>query len=179
MQITLYRHAEPEVSGDEIISGAKFALWVKKYNAAGIKKFDWPENKLDFVFSSNLPRSYETAKVFGKVVKQHVILREAEVPLFSFPPIKLPAKYWLFLARFLWFCGMQKDCESFSAMQQRVKNIVDKIEEIPQESEQLIIVGHGFINRFIKKELIKRNWLIKTDNRKNKYLGKIVISKQL
>ncbi len=113
------------------------------------------------------------------MVKQQAILREAEVPLFSFPPIKLPAKYWLFLARFLWLCGMQKDCESFSEMQQRVKNIVDKIEKISQESEQLTIVGHGFINRFIKKEFIKRNWLIKKNNCKNKYLGKIVISKQL
>ncbi len=37
MPVILYRHAEPEVSGDEIISGAKFALWVKKYNSAGIK----------------------------------------------------------------------------------------------------------------------------------------------
>ncbi len=114
MQITLYRHAEPEMSGDEIISGSEFPSWVQKYNDSGVKHFDCSEDKLDIVFLSNLLRSYETAKFFGKEVKQNSILREAEIPLLSFPSIKLPAKYWLFLARILWFCGVQKNCESFS-----------------------------------------------------------------
>jgi len=175
MKITLYRHAEPLVSDNDVISGRDFISWVNKYNESGIKYIEVPDKKEHLVYSSNLARSYETGKLLGKKVIQDSIFREAEIPLLSFPAIHLKAKYWLIIARLLWFLGVRKNCESFFGAKKRAKQIADKIESILQNSGRLVLVGHGFINIFIKKEFLKRNWSVSDKKYGNKYLKKLII----
>ena len=175
MPILLYRHAESIISGDEKIAGDEFIAWVQKYNASGIKIFKHLGEKEKTIYASTLPRSYETARILGDEVIQDPIFQEAGIPFFSFPPMYLPAKLWLALARLLWFCGAKRQCESFAEAKNRAETIADRLTEKLQRSEKLVVIGHGWINLFIQKEFRKRNWLISQDKHSSWHLGKIIM----
>ena len=161
------------VSGNEIISGRDFPLWVLRYNDSGIIKIAPQVIKEKIVLTSHLKRSMETGKLIGERIIPNPLFCEAEVPLIKFPGIKMRAKYWLALSRFLWLFGLKKKCESFKKAKQRVIQIVEKIESHLLENKRAVIVGHGFINRLIKKELIHRGWSLSQVEGGDRFLGKM------
>jgi len=175
MEIIIYRHAEPIVSSDEVISGRDFISWVQKYNESGIRISQLAVEKEELVHTSTLIRSYETGMLIGKEVIRNRLFREAEIPLLSFPAVHLKAKFWLFVARLLWLFGFRKNCESFKDAKKRAEEIVDKIELLGFDAKRMVLVGHGFINLLIKKEFIKRNCTVIQTNDKNDFLSKMII----
>lgn len=58
--------------------------------------------------------------------------------------------------------GHKTKCESYKEARQRTTKIVDKIELQLSESGKSVIVGHGFLNRMIKKELSHRGWFFQS-----------------
>lgn len=178
MKIILYRHAEPIVSVQEVIKGSAFILWVQRYNESGIKKGFSEKQHSEFVYSSTLPRSIETAETLGRNIVKEPMLREAEVPLITFPPLKLKANTWTAIARLLWLCGCAKDCESYKDTKKRVRLIVDKLEKLGKKQDEITIVGHGCINFFLRRECRKRGWRIKRDTaQQDSYLSRTILYK--
>lgn len=173
MQIIIYRHAEPIVSGNEIISGQEFALWVQRYNESGIFANECPGEKVDVVYTSDLKRSLETGKLIGNHVIQDSLFREAEVPLIRFPSMRLKAKVWLAISRSLWLLGLSTKCESFKEAKHRAKRIVERIELQLLKSKKIVIIGHGFINRLIKKELLQQGWFLEKAKAENRFLSRM------
>ncbi|MGD2029267.1 MAG: histidine phosphatase family protein [Desulfobacterales bacterium] len=173
MQIVIYRHAKPVVSWNEIISGRDFPSWVSRYNNSGIIKIELGMKKEKIVLTSNLKRSMETGKLIGEKIIPNSLFCEAEVPLIQFPTIRMRAKFWMALSRFLWLFGLKKNCESFKNAKKRVIRIIENIESHLLENQRVVIVGHGFINRLIKKKLIHRGWSLSRVEDDNKFLGKM------
>ena len=173
MEIILYRHAEPIVSGNEIISGQGFSLWVQKYNDSGIFANECPYEKEDVVYTSDLKRSLETGKLIGNHVIRDSLFREAEVPLVRFPSIRLKAKVWLAVSRSLWLAGLSTKCESYKEAKHRARRIVEKIELQLLEDKKIVIIGHGFLNRLIRKELLQHGWLLEKARAENGVLSKM------
>ena len=161
MEIILYRHAEPVVSNNEIISGHNFPQWVQRYNESGIFIREIKVEKEEVVYTSDLGRSIETGRLVGKKIVQNSLFREAEIPLIKFPAIRFKAKFWLFISRSLWLFGLKTKCESFKEAKQRAKQIVENIDLLLLENQRIVIVGHGFMNRLIKRELFHRRWFFK------------------
>ena len=62
MEIIIYRHEEPRVSSNEIISGHDFPLWVQRYNESGICINEFSGEKEVVVYTSDLARSLETGR---------------------------------------------------------------------------------------------------------------------
>jgi broad specificity phosphatase PhoE len=176
MEIILYRHAEPVVSNNEIIFGYDFPSWVQRYNASGIIAKDLSIEKEKLIYTSDLLRSIETGKLIGEKVIQDSLFREAEISLIKFPAIRLKAQYWLVISRCLWLLGFRKKCEPFHEARQRAKQIVDKIESLLLEHQRIVIIGHGFINRLIRTELLHRNWMLKESSDRYEFLGKMVFA---
>jgi len=172
MEIILYRHAEPVVSNNEIISGHNFPQWVQRYNESGIFIREIKVEKEEIVYTSDLVRSIETGRLIGKKIIQNPLFREAEIPLIKFPAIRFKAKFWLFISRSLWLFGLRTKCESFKEARQRTRKIVERIELQLLESGKIVIVGHGFINRMIKKELSHRGWVLQAKGA-NGFLSKM------
>lgn len=150
----------PRVSGNEIISGRDFALWVRRYNASGIRMCEDTRRKVPVVYTSDLARSIETGQLIGHKVIQNSLFREAGIPLIQFPAIQLKAQKWLLLSRAFWLLGLNIKCESLKAVKQRVGIIVERIEAILIEKRCVVIVGHGVINRLIKRALLRRGWTL-------------------
>ena len=173
MEIIIYRHAEPLVTGNEIIFGHDFPLWVLRYNESGIVKIAPKGKKEKIVFTSNLKRSIETGKHIGREIIQSPVFREAEVPLIKFPSIQINAKYWLSLSRVLWLLGLQTKCESFRSAKQRATQIVEKLSSKLSNHQRVVLVGHGFMNGLVKKELIHRDWSLTKIEGGNGFLAKM------
>ena len=178
MEIILYRHAEPTVSDKEKISGRDFPLWVQRYNESGIRTNDIVHTKEEVVYTSDLLRSIETGRLIGKKTIESSLIREAEIPLIRFPAIRLKAKFWLFISRSLWLFGLKTRCESLTEAKIRVKQAVDKFESLLSEDGRIVIVGHGFINRLIEKELLHRGWLLKQKKAGYGFLSKMTFESE-
>ena len=174
MQFLLYRHAEPVVSADEIISGRDFPLWIKRYNESDILPIDKSRPEEKIVYTSNLLRSIETGYAIGKKINVTSLLREAEIPLIQFPSKNLKAKVWLSIARVLWIAGVSKDCESFEEAKSRAGKVVHMFKTPVPNEQRIVAVGHGFMNRLIKKELIRRGWTLKHSSKDHSFLSRMI-----
>ena len=174
MELVLYRHAEPVVSADEIISGCDFPSWVQRYNESGILAFDKSSPKEKIVYTSNLPRSIETGYAIGKKINVTSLLREAEIPLIHFPAFNRKANTWLYIARILWLSGFNKNSESFSDAKKRAKQVVNMFERLSLNEQRIVAVGHGFLNRLIKKELLRRSWILKKSSDNHTFLSMMI-----
>ena len=172
-KITIYRHAKPVVSEDEIISGIDYPDWIRRYNDSGIILPKTTLPKENNVFTSKLKRSIETGKAISKKTEEVDLFNEAEIPLIHFPKFKMKAKIWIIISRILWIYGIHTRCESFKLTKKRVNSIIEFIDSYLKTNNEIIIVAHGFINHMIKKQLIKNGWKL-TFNEGHNYLNKVI-----
>lgn len=91
------------------------------------------------------------------------MFRETELPnpLTKLRKIKLEPSIWALILRCLWFCGYSRGCESLSEAKDRAKNASEILVEYAQEHISVVLVGHGFFNMFIAKELQKKGGKVK------------------
>ena len=172
-KIIIYRHAKPIVSQNEIISGKDYPNWVKRYNDSDIilPKKELP--KEDLVFTSKIKRSIKTGEAIGKKIKECELFNEAEVPLIRFPKFIKKAKFWIVISRVLWLYGVSIKCESYRKTKKRVNTAIEFIDSYLKTNDEIIIVGHGFINSMLKKQLLKNGWQLSLDEGHD-YLSKMI-----
>ncbi|MBN1906286.1 MAG: phosphoglycerate mutase family protein [Deltaproteobacteria bacterium] len=178
MEIIIYRHAEPTVSINEKIRGCDFPAGVKKYNESGIIAVKNMGHKEKVVYTSDLLRSMATGRLIGENIVTTPLLRETGIPLIKFQAVYLKANYWMIIARVLWLTGNKTGCESFSEAKARAKLAVNWFESLLSEKERIVVVGHGFINRLIKRELLRRGWLLNQPKVSHGYLSKMIFIKE-
>ena len=174
MKLIIYRHAEPAISADEKISGRDFPLWVQRYNESSIIPDNVSRQKEKIVYTSNLRRSIDTGYLIGEKINVTSLLREAEIPMIRFPSINMKADLWVFTARLFWLSGFNSSCESFSDAKKRAKQLVNMFKTIGLNEQKVIAVGHGFINRLIKKELLRCGWMLIESSGNQSFLDRMV-----
>ena len=165
MQITILRHGKPDFEWKRSIKGSDFIKIEKEYDSSGIIGIP-PENTLDLVgkhkciVCSDFPRSIQSAKALGaeSICLSSPIFREMNPPYFDNLPFKMPLKYWVIVLRGLWFLGLSKNTESISTAKKRAKRASEKLIKLANQYDSVLFVGHGFLNHYIAKELLKSNW---------------------
>lgn len=160
MELVLYRHGIPRLSGKNKLLGSDFSDWLEKYRIIDIEPIIWEKEKYPIVYSSTLERSISTATQIGKEIIEKEEICEAELPKLRFPKVRLRVKCWLVIARILWIFGCTNGCESQRKFKERVSGVADWLESI-SHYERLCLVGHGWFNRSLTKELKRRNWMLK------------------
>jgi broad specificity phosphatase PhoE len=114
------------------------------------------------IHTSSLPRSYATAQfLFDKNQAQfqvNSIFSEFDLPLFAVPLLKLPVKVWVFLFRILWFLGFHRESAPFDDEKQRAKAATGLLLNEHQDDTVSILIGHGWMNRYIKSYLKNTGW---------------------
>lgn len=175
MKIILVRHGEPDMA--EYTSGkdGTYGEWLKKYNASGIRQEMRPPEELlelidevDVLISSDLKRALDSARLLAgnKVIMQNPIFREFELPESKRKLPKFSPGIWSFIFRVLWFSGYSNKSENFTDAKKRIKLSADKLTDLAIKHSDVVLVGHGLMNRFIGAELKKQGW------RKGRYGGK-------
>lgn len=185
-EIILIRHAKVNLDTKGWMGYGKVVQLNEQYNIAPISKFEakqvlaeLPPIKTDTVYVSNLNRSIVTGwTLFGDsaVVLSSGFLDEFELNIVHLP-LRLPYKGWTSVSRALWLLGLnQKNNESFKEAKSRVLKIADFIEDRLNYNEQVVMVTHGFLNRYVARELKKRGWMDIQDHG-SKNLGATVLQK--
>lgn len=162
MKVGLVRHFEVEHQPSnnlKLMTPNQFKQWVRKYERSGIKDCLLNPDRViwEKCYSSDLPRAVKTAqKLFDGEITETKALRELPI----FPPtsinIKLPVILWLFLGRIAWMLSHKSQVESKPMLKERVKYIVEEI--ILKNDQDILIVSHGFLMIFLRKELLKQGF---------------------
>lgn len=166
MEIILMRHGEPHYRDAPKVSCREMAEWIDSYDLSSVSSDRPPEmaqiqayRALAFL-SSPLPRALSSLKTLGcepGVIDN--VFREAELPVFRIPGLRLSPFYWAALFRILWLCGLSGEAECVNSVKKRAVKAAEILVTAAKGSDgPVLLMGHGIINRFIAKELIASGW---------------------
>jgi broad specificity phosphatase PhoE len=169
MEISLIRHGKSQLTENSKITCPELKQWVKKYDDLGIiEKATYPTETVNkvinakIVVTSDLKRSIQSAQLLSQGVKiiSDPVFRETELPSTSkkFFNLKLRPTMWLIILRLLWIFGHSNDCESLKNAKYRAKIASHQLIDYAEGNKSVALVGHGFFNSLIAKELQKRGW---------------------
>lgn len=169
MEISLIRHGKSLLTENDKITLFKFKKWVEKYDYNGVfQDSTYPSETIEkaantkIVITSDLKRAVQSAKILNPEVKtiSDPIFREAELPTISMKllDVKLRPSEWAIILRLLWFCGYSNECESLRNAKLRAKKASQQLIDYANEYKSVVLVGHGFFNMLLAKELQKEGW---------------------
>jgi len=167
MRIVLVRHGEPDMA--EYISGnnKSYGEWLKKYNSSGIKKESNPPmellifaKKCNAIFSSDLKRAVDSVNKLdtGNRIIIDKVFREFELPDNKKQYPRFTPAIWSVIFRILWFIGYANKSENFSDAKKRITLSVNKLINADATNADILLVGHGLMNKFIGMELKRMGW---------------------
>jgi broad specificity phosphatase PhoE len=161
MQIGLVRHFKVKrgYPTEKWITPTQFDQWLKEYEESDVE-----ESPVDLggivwkkCYVSTLRRAEITAeKIYdGELIKSDD-LREIPVYPFFKRNIKLPVLFYPLFVRAAWFFNHKSQLERRTDVEKRIAKIVDRI--IEECDENALIVSHGGLMMFMRKELIRRGF---------------------
>ena len=65
--------------------------------------------------------------------------------------------------------GCKGSFESFKQAKKRADEAAVKLIEIAQNQDKIVLFGHGYMNRYIRKSLIQKGWVL--NSKSNAYWG--------
>jgi broad specificity phosphatase PhoE len=143
---------------NKLVTSDELMNWVKEYD-----KSDVEENEVDLgsvrwkhCFSSDLPRARTTAeKCFeGKIIYIEELREVALSPLFRVN-IRLPLMFHLFFIRVAWIFNHRSQPEKRKDVLSRINKALDLA---LYSGEDVLIVSHGGVMMYMRKELLKRGF---------------------
>ena len=166
MEIILMRHGKPAFTGAEKVAAHEMASWIEHYDLSGIGNDRPPAasqvlaRKAQMTVSSPLPRALSSAATLNltpEIVDD--LFREAELPVWLIPMMKLSPFSWAFFFRLLWLCGLSQEAESLAMAKRRARQAADiLVHHARERSGPVLMLGHGIMNRLIAKELAAQGW---------------------
>jgi broad specificity phosphatase PhoE len=186
-QIALIRHGEPDLLKTGRFSFEDAKTYIKNYDSVKIIEPDEPFFMLEpnedvAFFTSTINRAKSTARyLFGtdQPVEANEDFREFERQIGNRRfKMKLPLKYWTTSARIFWMLGWDNEgIESFSEAKDRARRGAQLLEESAEKHQKVVLVAHGFLNRYIKKNLEKQGWEVLRDGGTN-YFATTILGKK-
>lgn len=85
--------------------------------------------------------------------------------------MRLTPDVWSKVFRLFWFSGVSTNAEPVKAFKQRTSMATDKLAQLANNHDSILLIGHGIINRFLAKELISKGWSGEEAPNENKYWG--------
>ena len=165
MEIILLRHGKPDINLTGTAYAHEVTHHIERYDHAPVK--DTPPaqaievaSTCDAVVCSSLVRSHHSAAALN-ICSIHVvdkIFNEVAMPHFKNGAIKLPIRIWIILYRLMSLANFSRNGESYRQAKKRAKHATAKLIKIATYNKRTLLVGHGFINHLIAKELQKQNW---------------------
>ncbi|WP_347551091.1 phosphoglycerate mutase family protein [Pseudalkalibacillus hwajinpoensis] len=163
MTVLLIRHGKSVQQTNLFMNSSDFQEWVKIYNEKGIEDTaPLPVKEClteaSAVFTSDLNRSIQSADKPDGV--SDCIFRELELPVYKIRFIKLRPSGWIVLYRLFWYLGRADNSESVKQSKERAEKAASILENHATTDSKVVLVGHGFFNRFIGSVLQKRGWTL-------------------
>lgn len=172
MRIILLRHGKPKIDLHSMLknrcASADLENLINSYDLAGLSVDEKITDEViemattcNIVIHSDLQRSIDSAKALGLHEVHHysdALFREPTPPFAHWKYPKLTLLSWFILFRALWYLGYSNNGESISSARKRATQGAEKLKILAKKHDSVILVGHGFINRFIAKALLSSGW---------------------
>ena len=162
------RHGEPDIPKlPAKVTSKEFFQCLEIYKSCGLLKNALPHEKTQAKFhdvkaivASDLKRSLQSATRLAPQQPLIVdpLFREIDGCFFPIPIIKLPPETWGNIYIVLWLAGLFEWNKSFRVGKASAKDGANKLVRLAEEHEKVLFVGHGFINKYIAKELRLQGW---------------------
>ncbi|MGP1907979.1 histidine phosphatase family protein [Metabacillus sp. JX24] len=178
MEISFIRHGKSKCIENSPVTICSFKDWIEKYDSEGVFEEDaYPSesiekiSKVSVVFTSDLKRSIQSAHLLNS--NSHIIsdpmFREVELPspILKSLSLKLSPNIWTVILRTLWFFGYSSNCESFKCAKNRAITAAEVLIKNAEEHRLVALVGHGFFNMMIAKELQSKGWIGRRNTNSN------------
>lgn len=186
-QIALVRHGEPDIKKNGQFTQNEAHEFLKCYDSVCIivpeKPFFNINDKEEVkVFSSPINRALTTAHYLcgnDKEITTSRDFREFETKIDKDQSEKKRSiKFWTTTARLKWMAGIGKNggIETFKDAKKRAKRAAATLDQASTENPKVLLTAHGFLNRYIKKNLEKQGWKIVEDTGSD-YFGTTILVK--
>lgn len=166
MEISLVRHGRSQCVNKSRLTCEDFLKWIEEYDRSGVlEELSFPPVTVEkvttagIVVTSDLLRSIDSTRLLGADGISDSMFRETELPRVNIRGLRLSSSIWAVWFRLLWFCGYSKKCESIGVAKERAKGASRKLTEMAKEHGSVVLVGHGFFNMLISKELKRNGWV--------------------
>jgi hypothetical protein len=80
----------------------------------------------------------------------------------------MPLIIWLIALRLMWRFGLSINSESYNEFIKRSRKCADFLEE-NTSVKHTIVMAHGFVNRIVMQELLRRNWKLISSKGRHSY----------
>lgn len=112
------------------------------------------------IISSNLPRALSSLNALGREPEcVDEVFREAGLPIFHMPILRLSPTLWAAFFRVMWLLGISRNAEPLEVAKHRAFQAARILVAYAKESNgPVLLMGHGVMNRLIAKELISLGW---------------------
>ncbi|WP_102262934.1 histidine phosphatase family protein [Mesobacillus jeotgali] len=159
MKIGLVRHFKVTLGyPSKLVTSQELLTWQQEYNESNIEEvnIDHQGQKWSRCYSSDLERAKITAyRAFDGNITFLEDLREMSLYPVIHTEMRLPLWLHVTLIRLAWFLGHKSQKESKKEVLSRINRVLD---EALVQGEDILIVGHGGIMMFMRKELLKRGF---------------------
>ncbi len=166
-RIILVRHGRPHLPLRPRTGHRGFADYIDAYEAAGLDPENLPPQELldlvkelDHVFTSDRPRSHQSARALAPHATLQADPLFAEAPLAA-PPIpllKMRVPKWAVVARVLWHAGYHPEIEDYRKAKQRAAEAADILTGKVRDGGTAVLVAHGYFNAMIGRQLRQRGF---------------------
>ena len=171
-RVILVRHGRPALPLRPRTSHHGFRDYIDAYEAAGLDPESLPPRELsdlvkelDHIFTSDRPRSHQSAQALAPHAELQADPLFAEAPLASprIPLLKMRVPKWAVVARVLWHAGYHPEIENYRKAKHRAARAADiLIDKLRQQSEKtasaVALVAHGYFNAMIGRQLRQRGF---------------------
>ncbi|MBS0000251.1 MAG: histidine phosphatase family protein [Cyclobacteriaceae bacterium] len=167
IQIFLIRHGIPKIDRANWVSYYQASSFVKAYDTVEVYEIkDVPVNiradEIDNVYSSPLRRARSTAEqLFGQRfnIIYDSLFREFRNEIVPIPRIRLPLSVWRVSSRIFWMVGLHSsEVPGLPEERRRANRAAEQLANMAKQEGHVVLVAHGFINRFIIRYLKKNGW---------------------
>ncbi|MDO1508677.1 histidine phosphatase family protein [Pseudomonas chlororaphis subsp. chlororaphis] len=169
-EIILMRHGQPKLAATDKLSALDMKGWIEHYNRCEITQQPVPQASLQLaatarmIVSSNAPRALTSVQALGlKPALVDAFFSEAQLPYGRWKRPRLSPFTWAFILRVLWLCGYSPSVESAATARTRASTAAQRLQALTSTGPVLLL-GHGFMNRLIARQLKAQGWTRQTPN---------------
>ncbi|MBA2589889.1 MAG: histidine phosphatase family protein [Alphaproteobacteria bacterium] len=182
MRIILVRHGQPHIALSPKASHAGFADYIGAYEEAGLAPANLPPQELrdlvrelDHVFTSDRPRSLQSAAVLAPTAMLTTDPLFAEAPLATpcIPLLRMAVPKWAVVSRILWHAGFAPGIENARAAGHRAEKAADILIARAREAGSAVLVAHGYFNFMIGRRLAKLGF-VRTGSHQARYWNTVI-----
>ncbi|NHM30911.1 histidine phosphatase family protein [Neobacillus terrae] len=159
MKVGLIRHFKVTRGyPNKIVTSNELMDWINEYDQSEVKEIEVDLRNIEWekCFSSDMPRAQTTAeKCYNGNIIYMEELREIPLsPLFR-SNLKLPLFVHLVFIRLAWLFNHRSQLEKKRDVINRINRVLD---QALSSKENILIVGHGGVMMYMRRELLKRGF---------------------